>query len=137
MRRLTPVRHGQGRFVDGSPFQAAAGSTRNLTAEAGDALEAAGFQRLGGARGHRYFQNPGLTCPYRQHRTAKSVQWTWYGATSALRCHVVISVRYREACNEVWAVCKAGVWLSCALACVDSRIGSMAGLCGRKTCVLG
>lgn len=66
MRRLTPVRHGQGRFVDGSPFQAAAGSTRNLTAEAGDALEAAGFQRLGGARGHRYFQNPGLTCPYRQ-----------------------------------------------------------------------
>ena len=39
----------QGRFVDGSPFQAAAGSTRNLTAEAGDALEAAGFHRLGGA----------------------------------------------------------------------------------------
>ncbi|KAK9845769.1 hypothetical protein WJX81_002042 [Elliptochloris bilobata] len=38
----------QGRFVDGSPFQAAAGSTRNLTAEAGDALEAAGFHSLGG-----------------------------------------------------------------------------------------
>ncbi len=46
-----PARRRQGRFVDGSPFQAAAGSTRNLTAEAGDALEASGFQRLGGTRG--------------------------------------------------------------------------------------
>jgi len=59
MRRLTLARRGQGRFVDGSPFQAAAGSTRNLTAEAGDALEAAGFQRLGGARPPKSSKNLG------------------------------------------------------------------------------
>ena len=39
----------QGRFVDGSPFQAATGNTRDLTTEASEALEAAGFHRLGGA----------------------------------------------------------------------------------------
>ena len=39
----------QGRFVDGSPFQAATGKSGDLTKEASDALEAAGFHRLGGA----------------------------------------------------------------------------------------
>ena len=39
----------QGRFVDGSPFQAATGKPCDLTKEASDALEAAGFHRLGGA----------------------------------------------------------------------------------------
>ena len=39
----------QGRFVDGSPFQAATGKSGDLTKKASDALEAAGFHRLGGA----------------------------------------------------------------------------------------
>jgi len=40
-----------GRFVDGSPFQAAdgVGSAQDLVQTAGDTLEAAGFSRLGGA----------------------------------------------------------------------------------------
>ena len=39
-----------GRFVDGSPFQAADGGATagNLVQTAGDTLEAAGFSRLGG-----------------------------------------------------------------------------------------